>query len=225
MRIAILADAHGNLPALEAALDEIDRRDCEAVYHLGDAIGIGPYPGECLELLLNDPRVRPVMGNHEAVFAFGVPDPPPPSTSSGASFPYLLQEKIAGLSMEFLHYALDDSGKGFAPLIPQSRSCDLDRIFAAQRGDIIFYGHAHLCSDIRGRSRYVNPGSLGCGASPVAPFVLLDAVGDKRYSLERVSVTYDDANLLQQFEEREVPDRDFILRTFFGGRGKRCSQG
>ena len=66
MRIAVLTDAHGNLPALQVALAALQREGCDAIFHTGDAIGIGPCPAECLDLLLNTPRVRPVMGNHDA---------------------------------------------------------------------------------------------------------------------------------------------------------------
>jgi protein phosphatase len=53
MKIAVMTDVHANLPALAAALDAIRREGCEALFHTGDAIGIGPYPAECLDLLLN----------------------------------------------------------------------------------------------------------------------------------------------------------------------------
>ena len=53
MKIAVLTDAHGNLPALEAALAAIRVMGCDVVYHTGDAVGIGPYPAECVERLLS----------------------------------------------------------------------------------------------------------------------------------------------------------------------------
>ena len=75
MKIAVVTDVHGNLPALQAALSAISQEDCDAIYHTGDCIGIGPYPAECLDLILNTPRLFPVMGNHDAWFAHGLPDP------------------------------------------------------------------------------------------------------------------------------------------------------
>ena len=62
MKIAILTDVHGNLPALQVALRAIRREGADAIFHTGDAIGIGPFPAECLELLLSTPR-------HESDFA------------------------------------------------------------------------------------------------------------------------------------------------------------
>ena len=56
MKIAVLTDVHGNLPALQAALSVLRREDADAIFHTGDAIGIGPFPAECLELLLARPE-------------------------------------------------------------------------------------------------------------------------------------------------------------------------
>ena len=65
MRLAILTDAHANLPALRAALAAVDRFAPDLTVHTGDAIGTGPYPRECLELLLARPATRCLMGNHD----------------------------------------------------------------------------------------------------------------------------------------------------------------
>jgi len=61
---AILSDIHSNLEALQAVLDDIARHPVEAVYCLGDTVGYGPNPRECLDLLM---ARRPValMGNHD----------------------------------------------------------------------------------------------------------------------------------------------------------------
>ena len=46
MKIAVLTDVHGNLPALQVALRAIRREGADAIFHTGDAIGIGPFPAE-----------------------------------------------------------------------------------------------------------------------------------------------------------------------------------
>ena len=72
-----------NLPALEAALDAIRREGCDAIVHTGDAIGIGPFPAECLDLLLNTPNTSCVKGNPELWFVDGLPQPQPSWLSDG----------------------------------------------------------------------------------------------------------------------------------------------
>jgi putative phosphoesterase len=70
MRVAALYDVHGNLPALEAVLAEVDAEAPDAVVVGGD-VASGPMPRETLELLrsLGD-RVRFVRGNADRVLDF-----------------------------------------------------------------------------------------------------------------------------------------------------------
>jgi len=44
MRLALISDVHGNLPALEAVLADIAGRDVDAIWHLGDLVGYGETP-------------------------------------------------------------------------------------------------------------------------------------------------------------------------------------
>ena len=65
---AILSDIHGNLEALTAVMGEIDRRGIQHIVCLGDVIGYGPNPMECLDLVSQRCKVT-LMGNHDfAVF-------------------------------------------------------------------------------------------------------------------------------------------------------------
>lgn len=63
MKIAILSDVHANLPALQAVLEYIEKKKFDAIWQLGDGVGYGPYPLECLKLLL-DVCAFNLIGNH-----------------------------------------------------------------------------------------------------------------------------------------------------------------
>src|SRR5215210_3206869 len=63
MRIAVLSDIHGNLPALEAVLDALAPYD--AVWQLGDIVGYGPQPEAVIERLRREGATG-VSGNHDA---------------------------------------------------------------------------------------------------------------------------------------------------------------
>ena len=70
-RVAILADIHANLPALEAVLDHVDRLGVDAVFDLGDIVGYGPFPNEVVELV-RARGIPSVRGNYdEKVVQFG----------------------------------------------------------------------------------------------------------------------------------------------------------
>ncbi len=64
MSLAILSDIHGNLEALDAVLADVDAQKPEAIVCLGDFVGYGASPNECLARLR--PRIEAaVLGNHD----------------------------------------------------------------------------------------------------------------------------------------------------------------
>ena len=70
-RVAILADIHGNLPALEAVLADVDARSVDTVFDIGDIVGYGPFPNEVIELLRSR-EIPSVCGNYDhKVLEFG----------------------------------------------------------------------------------------------------------------------------------------------------------
>ena len=63
-RIAVFSDIHGNREALTSILNDIKKENIDKIIYLGDVIGIGPKPKECLEIILNS-NIETVTGNHE----------------------------------------------------------------------------------------------------------------------------------------------------------------
>jgi predicted phosphodiesterase len=64
LKRAIISDVHGNLEALQAVLAHIKGQGVEEVYCLGDVIGYGPNPCECLDLVIENSKVA-LLGNHD----------------------------------------------------------------------------------------------------------------------------------------------------------------
>jgi len=62
--VAILADIHSNLPALEAVLADIDDRGAVAGMVLGDLVGYGPHPEACIDLIRRR-GFAVLLGNHD----------------------------------------------------------------------------------------------------------------------------------------------------------------
>ncbi len=64
MKIAIISDIHGNLEALQRVLLDAESQKVDRVYSLGDVVGYGPFPSECLHLTRGT-TAGIVRGNHE----------------------------------------------------------------------------------------------------------------------------------------------------------------
>src|SRR5512142_1024222 len=64
MRIAIFSDIHGNIHALDAVLDDIDRQAPDRVYCLGDLVGYGALPNEVIETV-RARGIPTIMGNYD----------------------------------------------------------------------------------------------------------------------------------------------------------------
>jgi len=62
--IAIISDIHSNTDALEAVLADIAGRNVEQIICLGDVVGYGPQPKQCMELVMDNASVT-LMGNHD----------------------------------------------------------------------------------------------------------------------------------------------------------------
>ncbi|MGP1345079.1 MAG: metallophosphoesterase family protein [Phycisphaerales bacterium] len=64
MRLALLADIHGNFEALRSVLGDIRRVGADRIVCLGDTVGYGPEPGACLDLI-GEWADAEVLGNHD----------------------------------------------------------------------------------------------------------------------------------------------------------------
>lgn len=65
MRIAAIADIHGNTPALRAVLTEIDRQGVDLIVNLGDIVSGGVDPRGTFDLLRQRTEIVTISGNHE----------------------------------------------------------------------------------------------------------------------------------------------------------------
>lgn len=237
MKIAVITDVHANLPALEAALQAIKSEGCDSIFHVGDAISIGPYPAECVDLLQETHNLQCVAGNHDLYFVHGLPYPQPAWMNDGevqhqlwthqqlgddrrtvvANWPMKLEVNIDGTKTLFVHYGLTDSGNDFLGVVRNPTASDLDTLFSNQQADLLFFGHDHSPSDICGKARYVNPGSLGCCPQALARYTIATYQAGQ-VDIQHRSAAYDDRDLQKAFESRDVPEREFIYKVFFGGR-------
>jgi predicted phosphodiesterase len=177
MRVAVLADIHGNLPALEAVLAEPDMAAADRVVLLGD-IALGPLPAESLDLLVPlGERAVWVHGNceRELVAAYDGGKVLGPNGESARAAASVIERRhrdlLDGLPMTV---TLDVDGIGpvlFCHATPRrDDECVLvdsalpvwDRALADVAEPVVVLGHTHMPFDrLVGGRRAVNPGSVG----------------------------------------------------------------
>ncbi len=64
MAVAIISDVHGNIEALNEVFKYVDDKGIQSIYCLGDIVGYGPNPNECVELV-SKRCLTVVIGNHD----------------------------------------------------------------------------------------------------------------------------------------------------------------
>lgn len=203
MRIAAIYDIHGNLPALEAVLDEIDKHGADEVVVGGDVVP-GPMPRECLHALdaLEVP-VHFVRGNGErevlavrngASAGEGVPESlhrvlrwvaeelTDDDARALARWSSTLTLAVPGIGDVLFCHATPLSDKEiFTPVTPEER---LLHHFEKCPADVVVCGHTHLQFQRRvGGVQVVNAGSVGMVfGEPGADWLLIGPGVDPRHT-------------------------------------------
>lgn len=234
-KIAILSDIHGNFPALEACLKQIERERCQEIFVLGDSIGIGPYVNETLDRLLSRKDVVMLLGNHEQQLIHGIQSELRSMSRGELQHHRWVKQvmkpeylaKLKNIKMQetrtygettvrMQHYAYMTQGK-FHSALKDPTAEALDGLFSVSHAELVLYGHSHCKSDVfsaRSNTRYLNPGALGTSGQGIARYLILQ-FSTAGYAVHWESVPYDLALVLQEMEAREVPDREFLRKIFF----------
>lgn len=167
--IAVISDIHGNLPALQAALREIDRLSPTQVIVAGDLALLGPQPAECVELIRR--RGYPTIRGNTDEWLTKVPTTITDAISwTSAQLSDADRRFLAGLP--FLWRFPNPAGDlvvvhatpwSISDVIPPDASESLvSRVFTDSDAAVVVYGHIHIAymREFNGRL-LVNPGSVG----------------------------------------------------------------
>ena len=68
-RFALISDIHSNLTALDAVMERIEADGLEEIWCLGDVVGYGAEPNECVEIVRRVADGRTIIGNHDVAVA------------------------------------------------------------------------------------------------------------------------------------------------------------
>jgi len=152
MRIAIISDIHANLEALTAVLEDIENRNVEHIYCLGDVVGYGCNPRECLELVSKNCEIK-LVGNHEFM-AMNLISEEVCNSDARESLKWT-QDQLTDYEMTLIEeYEIDRTVGDFhfvhsSPHEPEQWNYILDPVhtdlaFKALKANYCFVGHSHV---------------------------------------------------------------------------------
>jgi putative phosphoesterase len=210
MRIGVVSDVHGNLPALEAVLDDVPEVD--ALVNAGDVVGYNPWPAECLDEI-REREIPSVMGNHDRAVA----------SETGFRF-----NSMAAAGVRHAREHLNDDQLAWLAELPDERTCfdgrvklvhghpdDPDRYTYPEDfsprllgdEDVLVMGHTHVQHVERyAEGTVLNPGSVGQprDRDPDAAYAVLD-LDAMTVDLHRVE--YDVEPVIEAVEAAGLPSK------------------
>jgi putative phosphoesterase len=171
VRVAVLSDIHGNLPALEAVLGDVESEGVDAVLVAGDVIG-GPFAAEVFDRLAGLPDVRVVRGNADRFVLEGTDEygedwaaererMGEARLAAVAAWPLTHELEVDGLGRTLVCHAIPTADEPiFTKLTPEE---DVAALLGELDADLLVVGHTHVQFDRRLPSglRIVNGGSVG----------------------------------------------------------------
>jgi putative phosphoesterase len=182
MRIAILSDIHGNLPALEAVFAHVADQRPDRVYCLGDLVGYGASPNEVTERI-RDEKMPTIMGNYDDGVGFD-------RDECGCAYRDPVDRELGDRSLAWTKAHTTAANKAFLRTLLKELRFDADgkrvllvhgsprkmneylfedralssfqRLAATSNADIIVFGHTHkpYLKNVDG-VLFVNAGSVG----------------------------------------------------------------
>jgi predicted phosphodiesterase len=218
MRVAVLADIHGNLAALEAALEDIAKVGADQVVVAGDVVNGAPDSRACWELIrsLGHPTLR---GNHERyLFDLGTPRASPEWETERFRAVHWARRQFSRDELEemrslplchrppgteellIVHAAPGRDNENVQAYTAES---ELERMFGGTRERLIVRGHNHIGNTRRLGERWiVTAGSVGMpqDGNPTAQYLLLERTR-RGWSWEHRSVRYDVEETLRRFRD------------------------
>lgn len=198
MRIAVLSDVHGNLPALEAVLSDLAAQSIDLVINLGDCVSGPLWPAETLARMMNSDWVH-VRGNHDRYVGS-------PSAETGPSDRFALTvlgereqawlrdlpfEQVPVTGVLCFHgtptaddaFFLEERVAGRTVL---RNAAEIE--VPAPRSSVVLCGHSHVARHVTlpGGVQVINPGSVGLQAFEAVestPYVVENGSPHARYAV------------------------------------------
>ena len=238
MKLGVITDIHNNLIALKAVVEKLNQQNCDKIICCGDIIGIGPYPEETVQFMIQIPNLIAIRGNHETYLLEGMPSEVPneeqmdfgemehhkwehsmlskKSVEFLKGLPYRTEFECEGYRLTVMHYCMDEKGHYIRYKTTPAKE-DLKQMFAEGESDMILYGHDHGRTICKGDKVYVNVGSLGCpGQEKNIARAGIVTIEKGSIEVQAIDVEYDVDKVISAIDEIKYPDAENIKKYFYG---------
>lgn len=238
LKLGVITDIHNNYTALKVVVERLQQLECDKIICCGDIIGIGPYPEETVQYMMQIPNLIAIRGNHEKYLLDKMPNEYPneeqmdfgemkhhkwehsllsmQSVDFLRKLPYQVNVEYEGYCLSIMHYCMDYEGHYINYKTNPSEE-DLKRMFSGISADIVLYGHDHCRNICKGDRLYINVGSLGCPAQDknIARAGIVK-IEKGNVEVEPIDVEYDVNSVIKVIDEINYPDADNIKKYFYG---------
>ena len=228
MKYAVISDIHSNLEALKTVLSYLQLQSIDKIICLGDIVGYGPHPNECINVVKSECDVC-IMGNHDHA-VLGLTDISYFNQFAKDSVIWT-QSQLTNESKSFLTnlpFTFETEDTLFVHSTPVEPE-EWNYILSSQEAKnylekinykLVFIGHSHvpvifsyehgpvfeksMSLDLKNERYIVNVGSIGQprNKDPRSCFVIYDDVTNK---IEYVLLDYDIKKTYQDIIERKLP--------------------
>jgi putative phosphoesterase len=240
MRIALFTDVHANLPALEAVLDDIEKRNVETIFCLGDLVSYAPWPNEVIDIVKKN-RIATIAGNHDEILGN--------KSHNGLDYKGDRNLSIGQQSIEYTNSILTVQNRLYLKSLPRQiklefHSCkfllchgspekideyltkDLSHEFYWQmmekhEADVMAFGHTHkpfhkTIEKGKQTKHAINLGSVGKpkDGDPKACYVIVEL--EDKVAVEFIRVDYDIEKAAKAVEDSPLPNQfaDMLRKAY-----------
>ena len=215
VKVALIADIHGNLDALKAVLADANRSGLTIFLNAGDAVGFGIYPSQVIQVV-RSARFLSVVGNvdletlealrnpkNNGALGFAIKELSPSDIAYLESLPMELHLEIADKRVLVTHGTPDSVDEHIYPDSPEER---LREIAAKASADVIITGHSHTqMKRVVDGVTFINPGSVGrpVDGDPKAEYAVLSF---NPLTVEFRRVSYDVEAVADKMRRKGLPE-------------------
>ena len=237
MKVALIGDVHANLPALEAVLAHAQGRGVQAIWHVGDFVGYGPFPDQVVKRLRREGALS-IVGNYDLkalkfkkkdrkwrqskrpekwfAFKWAYGNLSKKSRKYLRSLPQEIRLEVAGQCVLLTHGSPVSNEEPLTPDTPEERLRELAHLAGA---DLVICGHSHqaFTRQVDG-VWFINTGSVGRpdDGDPRAAYAVMHLEPDLvevrhyrvDYDVDRAVAATRDKNLPEAFVQMLLEGRN-----------------